>query len=164
MQPSVFKTNKKGESNTQSLAPDQVLGSSQYPRGGQMLWQGFYPSDRLASGAAREPSSSRQSPESSNPSCVFWQQTSKERSTHWNCHHEWLTSSCSRITLEHVTENKFYSPSCMMFWGILWGGRWDLWCIVAKSWCYCKSHKSLVLSYSPSSIQQCDYVKNELKF
>lgn len=69
-QPSVFKTNKKGES---SLALDQVLDGSWYPKGEQRCHKGFHPSDRLAAGAVGEPFSSRQSPESSNPNCIFWQ-------------------------------------------------------------------------------------------
>lgn len=94
------------------------------------------------------------------PAADFWREICPLKL----CHHGWLTSSCSRIPLEHIMGNKFYSPSCMMFWGIHWGGRWDLWCMIARFWCYCKPHERLVLSDSPGSTQWCSYVKNALKF
>jgi len=43
VQCSVFKTNKKGKSNTHSVAPDQVLDSSGYPRGRRKAPAGMPP-------------------------------------------------------------------------------------------------------------------------
>lgn len=70
------------------------------------------------------------------------------------CHHGWLTSSYSRIPLEHIMGNKFYSPSCMMFWGIHWGGRWicDAWvpgfdvaASLMRDWCFLTSRFHTVM-------------------
>lgn len=131
-------------------------------RGGQFCWgDSISGTAWLQGGRARESSFWGQS---SNPNCIFQQWIFEERSAHWNCHHGWLTSSYSRIPLEHIMGNKFYSPSYMMFWGIHWGGRWDLWCMSARFWCYCRSHERLVLSDSSDSTQWCNYVKSALKF
>lgn len=162
VQPSAFRMNKKDQSECPSLAPDGVLGGSQYTRGGAVLLKGFYLWECLAAGIARESSFWRQKLKSKLffPAEDFWREICPLKL----CHHGWLTSSYSRIPLEHIMGNKFYSPSYMMFWGIHWGGRWDLWCMNARFWCYCKSHERLVLSDSPGSIQWCNYVKSALKF
>lgn len=116
------KQTKKGESNTHSLALDEVLGGSRYLRGGQRRQKGFHSSDRLAAGAVREPSCSRQSPKSSNPNCIFWQQIFNGRSAHWN--------------------SAIMSDWLLAVAGFLWSMLWKINFTAQAVWCLRRSLRS----------------------
>lgn len=108
--------NKKGQSKPHSLAPDWVLGGSQYTRGGQRkggLGKGFHLWDCLAEGTARDSSCWRQS---SNPNCVFQQQIFEERSAHWN---------------SAITDDWLLAVA-----GFLWSTLWEINFTAQAVWCF----------------------------
>lgn len=72
VQPSIFKTKKV---NPAWLWIRCLMAAGTPKEEG--CHKGFHPLDRLAAGAVREPFSSRRSPETSNPNCIFWQQILK---------------------------------------------------------------------------------------
>lgn len=84
----------------------------------------------------REPSS-RKSPESSNPTCSFWQQVFKHRSAQLLAVPGFFWSMLWKKNT--VWAVKF------MFSGILWAAEGDLSCIVTRSGCSCRSFGNMVL-------------------
>lgn len=161
VQPSVFKTNRKGKS---SLALDQVFDDSWYPKGGQGCHKGFHPLDHLAARAERA-LFFKTKPRELKSKLHFLAADLKERSAPWSSAitSDWLLAVAGFLW-SMLWKTNFTGQAAWCFEAFSEeAARMDLCCIVARSWCYCKSHESLVLSYSPGSIQQCDYVKNELE-